>query len=304
MKIEHQWTPAKWVLSGEHGVLRQGSALVAPHPYFGIDLSYTPNQSPLQIKIHPHHPWLHVAVRQLIDTLFGPKRSELKGILALDHRIPIAYGLGFSAALCVSIAKLYKHIDNDAIDIYQVSKSLEDHFHGTSSGMDVVGVLTDELVLFKQGCYHPVLAHHWPCMTVTCSNKSSATASAIDRVQALHQIDPQKALQIDERMQQSVDFMMLGFACSDLEQAYFHWQEGLSLGLACFQDWGLVTNDVQRCMDNLMHQGALAVKPTGGGLGGAIVALWPQNQDLSIYDYQDVFVACSSKAIDSDRISS
>jgi len=43
----------------------------------------------------------------------------------------------------------------------------------------------------------------------------------------------------------------------------------------CFEEWGLVPDELIEQKQELLKQGALAVKLTGAGLGGFWVALWP-----------------------------
>ncbi len=46
---------------------------------------------------------------------------------------------------------------------------------------------------------------------------------------------------------------------------------------------GLISESLQQHMQQLLHEGALAVKPTGSGSGGYVLSLWesePTNEEL------------------------
>ena len=45
--------PAKWVLVGEHSVLRGGQAVAMPYPELGLSLSYEPADASDALKIEP-----------------------------------------------------------------------------------------------------------------------------------------------------------------------------------------------------------------------------------------------------------
>ena len=50
--------------------------------------------------------------------------------------------------------------------------------------------------------------------------------------------------------------------------------QAMSKARECFYSWGLVPKEAEHLEEDLMAQGALAVKLTGAGGGGMIVALW------------------------------
>jgi mevalonate kinase len=52
-----------------------------------------------------------------------------------------------------------------------------------------------------------------------------------------------------------------------------------AIHLACevYEEWGLIDPLSQSLIKKLQDFGAIAVKPTGSGLGGFLLALWPEN---------------------------
>jgi len=93
--------PGKWVLSGEHTVLRGGMAIALPHPEFKLRLEFHPNEStelPALIlelfKIANH--WL--ASR-------GVVRETPKGSLKLESTIPVSAARGASGSSPVAVTR-------------------------------------------------------------------------------------------------------------------------------------------------------------------------------------------------------
>jgi mevalonate kinase len=50
--------------------------------------------------------------------------------------------------------------------------------------------------------------------------------------------------------------------------------QAMTQGMVCFEEWGLVPDPIRAQADRLLQEGALAVKLTGAGGGGYLVALW------------------------------
>jgi galactokinase len=48
----------------------------------------------------------------------------------------------------------------------------------------------------------------------------------------------------------------------------------MDLGQSCFEEWELVPESFTVIEEKLKNEGALAVKLTGAGAGGFVVALW------------------------------
>ena len=50
----------------------------------------------------------------------------------------------------------------------------------------------------------------------------------------------------------------------------------MTLGQECYEQWGLVPEEADQIIKKLKSEGALAVKMTGAGDGGFVVALWKE----------------------------
>lgn len=141
--------PSKILLFGEYGLVVGGSGFAIPFPeYFGelklhfnkstgsVDQSHSdPSSSHQSI-----HSLFNFITKNSIDFSFidlDHFSSQLEQGLWFDSNIPNGYGLGSSGALVAAIYSAYK---TDMVDdLWIVRKrlaSMEQYFHGSSSGVD------------------------------------------------------------------------------------------------------------------------------------------------------------------------
>jgi mevalonate kinase len=93
----------------------------------------------------------------------------------------------------------------------------------------------------------------------------------------LREESPHLGMEIDEKMGHSARSAMEGLVCFDQGQTEAGLQkiaQGMHLAQECFYSWMLVPGEAHRIEESLLAQGALAVKMTGAGGGGFVVALW------------------------------
>jgi mevalonate kinase len=149
--------PAKIFLFGEYGILLGGSGLAIPYPRFSGKLvidssslnqssfSYLSNQSINHLSTYFRNnekQFKFLNLKRLYeDTIRG---------LWFDSTISSGYGIGSSGAL---IAAIYSEYRRETIADYRVVRqhlsSMEDYFHGSSSGIDPFVALIQKPVLLK-----------------------------------------------------------------------------------------------------------------------------------------------------------
>ena len=99
------------------------------------------------------------------------------------------------------------------------------------------------------------------------------TAQCIAQVQNLWDSHPLLAEQIDQQMIKATQTCRRALEdnASDAIQCL-----ALAINQAadCFGQWGLVSEQLQQHMNDILALGAIAVKPTGSGGGGHVVSLW------------------------------
>jgi mevalonate kinase len=273
-------THGKWILAGEHSVIRGGQAMVFPVQHKELTLHYHPSSSNLGADYTGDSGAdLHLLFWSVLEHgmhLLGKSLNRLNGQFMLHSNIPIGVGMGASAALCVATARWFlaqNFIQPDALQSF--ATELENLFHGKSSGLDIVGVTALGGLAFQQGNITPIQQAWQPHWYLSSCGQIGMTSHCINRVQNLWETQPKKAQQIDQEMQESVSLAKAALeqqTGNPLEQL----AEAIQLASHCFQQWGLVSESLQQHMLLLKKQGALAVKPTGSGGGGFVISLWAQ----------------------------
>lgn len=279
----------KWVLSGEHSVLRSKPAIAFPFSHYFIDFSYKEASTPLNIiykqqgKSSVKFYFLPLFEQAL--KVIGKQSEDLKGVITIDSHIPFGVGLGTSAILAVACALCFEHkkwISKE--EIKTVAKKLEDLSHKKSSGMDVTVVLEQKPMLFQNGKVKQYLDPFkiTPQLYLSYCGCRSSTFFAISKVKELFSKRKKDLEDIDSNMEQSVDLCLQAMQSQDKNTMDKQLQQALNLGEQSFKDLGLMSKELERHAQKLKQAGALATKPTGSGLGGYVISLWDKEPSKDI----------------------
>jgi len=271
-------THGKWILAGEHAVLRGHAALVFPLVNKTLTLRYQASNAPLHIThAGPYGEGCSAPVWQLIDAglnALGISESKPTGELNITNYIPIGAGMGASAALCVAMTRWFQATYNANINAFEFARALEDCFHGQSSGLDIAGAASPaEGVYFKSGVTTPITAAWKPHWYLSYSGEPGITSECIKHVQALWQHDKLRAEALDHHMADSVLHARDALR-NTTPRATHLLAKAMHQARDCFEAWGLINTALNTHMKTLSHAGALAVKPTGSGGGGYVLSLW------------------------------
>ncbi|MFM6926816.1 MAG: mevalonate kinase [Bdellovibrio sp.] len=269
----------KWILVGEHAVIRGYPALVFPIPSRTLELKYTPGSQDLQLELHGHHGQeLQLLIWGVLEKAFQLKkisRQNLTGTLHIESSLPVGAGMGASAALCVGLTRWLGHLGYvQSSEFYDFSRNLEDLFHGESSGVDIAVALSGEGLRFvRNGERKPITPVWKPHWYISYSGKRGVTVDAVNKVKELLATNPTLGQEIDRNMATAVEIAEKALNMDETEgkKALI---EAIELAGSCFEKWGLNEGAPASHIQWLRNQGAIAVKPTGSGGGGYVLSLW------------------------------
>jgi mevalonate kinase len=274
-------THAKWIFAGEHAVLRGAPAIVMPLKNLNLSLQCQDSDTALHIDFHgPYAETLRIifwgTLKEALEFL-EQDFAKLTGKMDVTNHIPMGTGLGFSAALCVAIARWCAHhgwLTND--EIFMFARKLEDSFHSTSSGIDIAGVMHNDGVAFTKPCAIEPLTINWqPQLYLSYSDENCITAKCIHKVKHLWQNNQALGEKIDADMCSAANAIREALTNSEAK-SFNALVNAINLACDCFQNWGLINSGLQAHLNQLRQAGAVAVKPCGAGDGGYVLSLWQQ----------------------------
>lgn len=282
-------THGKWILAGEHAVLRGFGALVFPIAEKTLTLTFEPGSSELSATFDGSSgDELHLLFWSVLEQgqqLLGQSVNRLSGHFHLSSNIPIGVGMGASAALCVAMARWFsaQNLLEDN-NVSSFAKSLEHLFHGQSSGLDVAGVASEQGVYFQNGDIEPLTLSWRPHWYLSSCGQIGITSHCIQQVAELWSQDKMTAQAIDKAMQTAVDKSRMALRENNAHSLSLL-AEAIEESGQCFKSWGLVSKTLLQHMEALKTMGALAVKPTGSGGGGYVLSLWNERPPQCPIDF-------------------
>ncbi|QLY26930.1 mevalonate kinase [Bdellovibrio sp. KM01] len=269
----------KWILAGEHSVIRGYPSLVFPIPSRTLELEYKAGDHALQLELRGDHGQeLQLLIWGVLERAFqlkGISRQNLTGTLYMDSSLPVGAGMGASAALCVALTRWLGHLGYvQEAEYFDFARNLEDLFHGESSGIDIAVALSGEGLRFVRNGERKQITPKWkPRWYISYSGKRGVTVDAVNKVKELLAKQPPKGQQIDLHMAKAVETAQEALMM-DEEQGRKVLVQAIEMGADCFEQWGLNDGAPANHIQWLRNQGAIAVKPTGSGGGGYVISLW------------------------------
>ncbi len=287
----------KWILAGEHSVLRGCQAIA--FPVYGKYLALTWSEegtfsSSFGGDRGQEFQLLFSGVfDRALEILNRPGDLSLKrGHFHVDSTLPVGAGLGASAALAVAVGRWF--VSQGAISeirLFEFCREIENLFHGESSGVDVAVAIESRGLLFsRQGGFTAFDPEWQPNWYISYSGARGITSECVTKVKELIARDADRGEKLDLRMRQAVSLAhesLVQKAQKAGSPDSFHDRfeklaSAIKLSASCFEGWGLSDGELGRHLAWLSNSGAAAVKPTGSGGGGFALSLWRERPAIEI----------------------
>jgi mevalonate kinase len=300
----HIETTGKWILAGEHSVLRGCGALAFPLESKKFILDYEPSDKDFAVDFGgstgADYRILFYGLVDRVFELLKIRRKNLSGHITINSELPLGSGLGASAALCVAVVRWMHELGFVAEEnLYELSLSLENVFHGESSGVDIAVALYGKPLFFKRQGERQTFDFTWkPHFYLSYCGQRGLTQQCVEKVKNWIQKNP--ANKVDQEMAMAVDLAIQALSDSkfggDQSKASLAGElvstrliSAINQAAHCFRQWGLDEGLVREEMDLLRDHGALAVKPTGSGGGGYVLSYWQGEPPIEL---QSKLISC------------
>jgi mevalonate kinase len=278
--------PGKVILCGEHAVVYGQPALALPVHQVKANATLTPIEDEKKGRILVHAPdiqlsqWMHElapdnpirsVIQQTLDAIkirdFPAQKLEIRST------IPIASGLGSSAAISIAIIRaLGQHFEAPLPPELQsqIAFEIEKLYHGTPSGIDNTTIAFEKPVYFVKGNeplpfeigspFHLIIAN---------SGSTSPTSEAVAKV---------RERWLKDKVYYEALFDQIGFISHSARRAI---KEGqihvlgslLNRNQELLEAIGVSSSQLENLIRVARDHGALGAKLSGAGLGGNIIAL-------------------------------
>ena len=263
--------PGKVILVGEHFVVHGTPAIALPLLGRGVRVETQREGGAWEM---PEHVARHVS--RLLDEL-GEEAHSLT--IRVSSDLPIGAGLGGSAAIAVALVRaLYSEQTLSHEEVRALAHRLETLAHGNPSGIDdAVATYACPVRYVKGGVPEPLTDLVSPSLWVGLSAERTSTLDAVAQVGELARSRPGWFEGVLEKARVVADKAGLALEGSQ-------WSELGSLmtdNHRLLQKVGVSTESLDRLVDSALGAGAYGAKLTGGGLGGAVIALTPEGLDLT-----------------------
>ncbi len=296
-------SPGKLLIFGEHIVLNGFPGLGIPLPLF-LDARLDSTTSRASVGSRSSHS-SRLQIRS--DTslpkgfcMYLEKTSKEQGLaipqgtIHIRSDIPTGRGLGSSAALCSSLAKIILKHNKMILSrrrVWHFAHVLEQYFHKPASGIDTaistyarpLLVQTNKKKMSPALQTREVEQKRSLSLVLATLPRIRASSEAIQHVQQEFQKTPLLLNSLQDHTEKAIE----NFLSEPYEKQQNERQQNKSLAEAVdsihgiFSDLGLCTKSMQRAIKAAKQAGAFSAKLSGAGFGGAFVSFCAGEEDAN-----------------------
>jgi len=270
----------KVILCGEHAVVYGAKALALPLLSKVIHIKLYADQhitaSP-KIRVNlgerPANEAIQAMVTEAFDVL-GIARFNLS--IEGHSNLMLGAGVGSSASLCVSVLRGLSQLSGKPVppkDLAQLANQLERRFHGNPSGLDTAVVALEQAILFEKGKTPEIITvkkpkdSRFPWSFVLID--SGVRAPTINMVKHAEPVFRAKGQAFLNEFDDATLACKAGLETGDIKTAAL----AMNTAQLLLTELGVVNNALQDIVRATQSIGAAAVKVTGAGGGGCMLAL-------------------------------
>ena len=298
----------KIILIGEHAVVHHTPAIVLPVFDAYIEVLVEPSkENIIKSSFFNGHlkdiPLSYQAIQALIKTITHDLKLDPFQLIIVTY-IPVAAGMGASAAIASAITQALFEYAKKSLNQDQLRKYMnvsEKIAHGSPSGIDVEGVLTQKPLVFQKDRTSKLLTTTLNgYLLIVFSGIKGSTKEAVSKVQSY--VASQGNLIIEE-MEDTINETIKAYSNKDIHS--------IGLLLNRYQSYLHTLGVSHEILDDMIKDaydyGSLGAKLSGGGLGGCMIALFDDyNKMLQLKEhyknkgYQPSFVVDLNKEYHDD----
>lgn len=217
------------------------------------------------------------AVLSLIVRNFGVTDRGFD--IVVQSRIPLAMGLGFSAALAVAVIRAFDKLTQRGmsdVDVEKLAFECEKITHGTPSGIDNNIATFAEPVLYSKGTRSrtkPIELSEPPPLVIASSGIKASTIEQVSGVRARYEKNEELYTTIFDE----IDEIAIAGAIALKNRDYERLGAMMNVCQGFLNAIEVSSPALEKMIAIARRSGAAGAKLTGAGGGGSIVALCPGN---------------------------